>query len=150
MTELTNEQYVEIEDGYDEAEAAIHRAVGPDWQAGRHEPRDPEAEIVTPSLDEMAANPGATQTKYRVTYNRVGRHGGRNGSPAPAPLTVWAVDAEGLAEHVHKDIRPYLLSRDTEVVVDLERMAGSIFAGMNNGGSFSIEAVQVAEGGVTR
>ncbi|MFJ2259519.1 hypothetical protein ACIOKD_14455 [Streptomyces sp. NPDC087844] len=119
--------------------------LGPDWQAGRHEPRDPEAEITTPSLDEMAAAPGATQTKYRVTYDRVGRHGGRNGSKAPAPLTVWAVTADGLAEHIHKDIRPYLLSRDSEVVVDLEAMRGQIYTGCNNGGSFTIEALQVAE-----
>lgn len=135
---------------YDEAEAAIQRAVGPDWQAGRHEPRDPEAGITTPSLDEMAKNPGGTQTKYRVTYERVGRHGGRDGRPAPAPLTVWALDAEGLAEHVRKDIRPYLLSPWYEVAVDLEAMRGQIFAGMNNGGGFTIEVVQVAEGGDAR
>jgi hypothetical protein len=131
---------------YDEAEAAIHRAVGPDWQACRHEPRDPEAEIITPSLDEMAKNPGATQTKYRVTYARVGRHGGRDGSKPPAPLTVWALDADGLAEHVHKDIRPYMLSRDYDVMVDLEKLRGSIFTG-SYGGSFAVEVLQVAEGG---
>jgi hypothetical protein len=125
----------------------IARKTGPDWQAGRHEPRDPEAEITTPSLDEMAQAPGATQTKYRVTYQRIGRHGGRDGSKPPAPLTVWAVTADGLAEHILKDIRPYLLSQDVEVVVDLEDMTGMVFAGMNNGGSFTIEAVQVAEGG---
>lgn len=121
--------------------------LGPDWQAGRHQPRDPEAEISTPSLDEMAEAPGATQTKYRVTYDRVGRHGGRDGSKPPAPLTVWAVTAEGLEEHIYKDVRPYLASRGVEVVVDLDAMRGSIFAGMNNGGSFTLEALQVAEGG---
>jgi hypothetical protein len=150
VTGLTPAQRAEIEAGYAEAEAAIKRAVGPDWQAGRHEPRDPEAEITTPSLDEMAANPGATQTKYRVTYERVGRHGGRNGSKPPAPLTVWAIGADGLAERIHKDVRPYLLSSDIEVVVDLERMRGQILAGFNNGGSFGIEVVQVAEGGEPR
>lgn len=112
---------------------------GPDWQAGRHQPRDPEAAIITPSLDEMAANPGATQTQFRVTYQRVGRHGGRNGSPPPAPLTVWAIGADGLAEHIHKDTGPYLTSRDVEVAVDLEAMRGWIFAGCNNGGSFTVE-----------
>ncbi|MFF2964293.1 hypothetical protein ACFVT1_36625 [Streptomyces sp. NPDC057963] len=79
-------------------------------------------------LDEMATAPGATQTKYRVTYQRVGRHGGRNGSPAPAPLTVWAVTADGLAKHIAKDVRPYILSSGAEIAVDLE-------------------ALQVAEGG---
>lgn len=125
----------------------IAMKMGPDWQAGRHQPRDPEAEITTPSLDEMAAAPGATQTKYRVTYNRVGRHGGRNGSKPPAPLTVWAVTADGLAEHIAKDIAPYLLSSGAEVAVDLEKMSGFIFAGFRNAGSFTIESLQVAEGG---
>ncbi|MEU2062868.1 hypothetical protein [Streptomyces sp. NPDC013455] len=120
---------------------------GPDWQAGRHQPRDPEAEITTPSLEEMAEAPGATQTKYRVTYARVGRHGGRNSSPAPAPLTVWAVTADGLAEHIHRDVRPYLSSPHIEVAVDLDTMRGQIFAGVSNGGTFTLEAVQVAEGG---
>jgi hypothetical protein len=120
-------------------------SVGPDWQAGRHEPRDPEQAIVTPSLDEMAASPGATQTQFRVTYDRVGRHGGRNGSPAPAPLTVWAIGADGLAEHVMKDVRPYLASREVEVFVDLESMRGHIVVGFNNGGSFVVEQLAVAE-----
>ncbi|MFD4855070.1 hypothetical protein [Streptomyces atratus] len=131
----------------DETLREIALAVGPDWQAGRHEPRDAEAEIVTPSLDEMATAPGATQTKYRVTYQRVGRHGGRNGSPAPAPLTVWAVTADGLAEHIAKDVRPYILSSGAEVTVDLETMTGSVFAGFRTAGAFTLEAVQVAEGG---
>jgi hypothetical protein len=123
-----------------EALADIAVSTGPDWQAGRHEPHDPEAEITTPSLD-------ATQTKYRVTYDRVGRHGGRNGSNPPAPLTVWAVTADGLAEHIAKDVRPYLLSRGAEVVVDLEKMSGFVLARFQNAGTFTIEAVQVTEGG---
>lgn len=144
MPDLTTN---DVADAYAEAERAIKRATGPDWQAGRHEPRDPEAEITTPSLDEMAEAPGATQTKYRVTYDRVGRHGGRNGSPAPKPLTVWAVTADGLAAHIHKHVGRYLLSCETEVIVDLENMRGQILAGMNNGGSFTLEVLQVAEGG---
>ncbi|MFE5090637.1 hypothetical protein ACFRCI_09580 [Streptomyces sp. NPDC056638] len=135
------------EQQYAEMLRDIALAVGPDWQAGRHEPRDAEAEITTPSLDEMATAPGETQTKYRVTYQRVGRHGGRNGSPAPAPLTVWAVTAGGLAEHIAKDVRPYILSSGAEVAVDLETMTGSVFAGFRTAGTFTLEAVQVAEGG---
>jgi hypothetical protein len=127
--------------------AAMAMKLGPDWQAGRHEPRDPETAIITPSLDEMAKAPGATQTQYRVTYDRVGRHGGRNGSPAPAPLTVWAVTADGLAEHINKDIRPYLLGQYSEVHVDLEQMRGFIYSGMSNGGSFTIEALATTEAG---
>ena len=127
--------------------AAIAMKAGPDWQAGRHQPRDPEAEITTPSLDEMAVAPGATQTKYRVTYTRVGRHGGRDGSKPPAPLTVWAVTADGLAERIAQDVAPYLLSGGAEVVVDLAAMSGYILAGFRTAGDFTLEAVQVAEGG---
>lgn len=130
----------------DETLREIALAVGPDWQAGRHEPRDPEAAIVTPSLDEMAAAPGATQTQFRVTYERVGRHGGRSGRPAPAPLECWAIGPDGLAERIAKDVRPYVASREVEVHVDLEQMTGFIFTGFNNGGSFTIEQLAVAEG----
>ncbi|MGY0023703.1 hypothetical protein ACVHNB_32635 [Streptomyces sp. YJ-C3] len=128
-------------------DAEMLRKLGPDWQAGRHEPRDPEAEIITPSLDEMAAAPGATQTKYRVTFARVGRHGGRNGSRPPAPLTLWAVTAEGLAEHIAHYIEPYILSSGAEVVVDLDAMTGSVLAGFRNAGTFTIEALLVQEDG---
>lgn len=123
-------------------------ALGPDWQAGRHMPRDPEAAIITPSLDEMAAHPGTTQTQYCVTYGRVGRHGGRNSaSPAPQPLTVWVVSADALSERIAEDARPYLLSSSFDVLVDLDEMAGSIFCGFQNGGSFTIERLAVFEGG---
>lgn len=126
--------------------ADMARRLGPDWQAGRHEPRDPEAEITTPSLDEMAVVPGASQTKYRVTFDRVGRHGGRDGSKPPAPLTVWAVTANGLADHIAACVEPYILSSDAEVVVDLDTMTGKVLAGFRNAGTFTIEAVQVAAG----
>ncbi|MEV8548379.1 hypothetical protein AB0L04_00790 [Streptomyces glaucescens] len=105
------------------------------------------AETPTPTLDEMVASPGATQTLYRVVYERVGRRGGRDGSPPPAPLTVWATSADSLAAHIHKDTRRYLASRETEVVVDLENLRGHIFAGFNNGGGFRLEVVTTAEGG---
>ncbi|MFG3660295.1 hypothetical protein [Streptomyces sp. NPDC047706] len=113
---------------------------------------DPErptlAETPTPSLDEMAQAPGATQTLYKVVYERVGRRGGRDGSPPPAPLTVWATSADSLAAHIHKDTRRYLTSRETEVVVDLEELKGYILAGFNNGGGFRLEVVATA--GVAR
>ncbi|MFJ1964861.1 hypothetical protein [Streptomyces massasporeus] len=109
--------------------------------------RPPLSETPTPSLDEMAQAPGATQTLYRVVYERVGRRGGRDGSPPPPPLTVWATSADSLAEHIHHDVRRYLASRETEVTVDLENMRGCIFAGFNNGGGFRLEAVATADGG---
>jgi hypothetical protein len=126
--------------------AETARKLGPDWQAGRHEPRDPEAEIITPSLDEMAKAPGSTQTQYRVKFARVGRHGGRDGSRPPAPLTVWAVTADGLAEHIAQYVKPYILSSGAEVGVDLESMSGIVYAGFRNAGTFTIETLQVAAG----
>jgi hypothetical protein len=146
---LTPDERASINEMYAAADRAMRMKVGPDWQAGRHQPRNPEAEITTPSLDEMAAAPGAAQTKYRVTYDRVGRHGGRDGSKPPAPLTVWAVTAEGLAEHIAKDVAPYILSSGAEVAVDLDAMNGRIFAGCRSAGTFSLEELQVAEA-VTR
>ncbi|AZM53302.1 hypothetical protein DMA15_12470 [Streptomyces sp. WAC 01529] len=130
----------------DDSLREISLVVGPDWQAGRHEPRDPDEALVTPSLDEMAAAPGATQAQYRVTYDKVGRHGGRSGQPAPAPLTVWAIGSDGLAGHIAKDVRPYLASGGVEVHVDLELMQGTIFTGYRSGGTFAIEQLAVAEG----
>lgn len=133
--------------------SAIEPATGSDsghaWrtQPVLDEPRPDLAEASTPSLDEMAEAPGATQTLYKVVYERVGRRGGRDGSPPPMPLTVWALDADGLAEHIYQDVRRYLTSREAEVVVDLEKMTGFILAGFSTGGTFTIEALHVAEGG---
>jgi hypothetical protein len=111
------------------------------------EPRPALAEVPTPTLDEMAEAPGATQTLYKVVYERVGRRGGRDGSPPPPPLTVWAMSADSLAEHIAKDTRRYLTSRETEVIVDLEKMTGFILAGFNNAGTFRLEELATAEGG---
>jgi len=104
--------------------------------------------IETPDLDRLTTaltDPDAEQALYRVTYERVGRRGGRNGSTPPPPLTVWAMSADDLAEQVHRDIRQYLLSQDSDVAVDLEQMRGQIFAGMNNGGTFTIEQLASSE-----
>ncbi len=109
--------------------------------------RDPAVELITPSLDDMAANPGGTQTLYQVTYQRVGRRGGRDGSTPPAPLTTWAVSPDHLAELIAKDVSPYLLSDDIDITVDLDAGRGLILAGFNNGGSFTIEALTTAAGG---
>lgn len=133
-------------------ESAARHVSGHAWrtQPAFDEQRPALAEVPTPTLDEMAKAPGATQTLYKVVYERVGRRGGRDGSPPPPPLTVWVLDADSLADHIHKDVRRYLASRETEVVVDLETMRGCIFAGMNNGGSFVLETVAVAEDGEAR
>ncbi|MFF7991733.1 hypothetical protein ACFZDG_18310 [Kitasatospora xanthocidica] len=109
--------------------------------------RDRAEEWITPSLDDMAANPGGAQTLYRVTYQRVGRRGGRDGSQPPAPLTTWAVSPDHLAELIAKDVSPYLLSDDIDITVDLDAGRGRILVGFNNGGSFTIEALTTAAGG---
>lgn len=109
------------------------------------EPRPALAEVPTPTLDEMVAAPGATQTLYEVTYGRVGRRGGRDGSPPPAPLTVWATSADTLARHIAHDVGRYLLSSDAEVAVDLEEMNGYVIAGVRTAGTFELTALHVAE-----
>lgn len=111
------------------------------------EPRPALAEVPTPTLDEMAKAPGATQTLYKVVYERVGRRGGRNGSPPPAPLTVWATGPDNLAEHIAKDTGRYLLSSGAEVVVDLEKMSGFIVSGFRNAGTFQLEELATNAGG---
>jgi len=123
------------------------RVSGLAWrtQPAFDEPRPTLTE--TPTLDEMAAAPGATQTLYKVVYERVGRRGGRDGSPPPAPLTVWSTSADNLAAYIAKDTRRYLASRETEVIVDLEKMSGFILAGFNNAGTFHLQAVVVNDGG---
>jgi hypothetical protein len=138
--------------GSPETHHEAHSDSGHAWrtQPAFDEPRPALAEVPTPPLEEMAQAPGATQTLYKVVYGRIGRRGGRDGSPAPAPLTVWATSADSLAEHIAKDTRRYLLSRETEVIVDLEKMTGFIVAGFNNAGSFAIEALHVAEAGEGR
>lgn len=75
---------------------------------------------------------------YTVTFDRVGRRGGRDGSTPPAPLTVHATTPDDLAREVHEYVRPFLGSRD------LETMTGGILAGMNNGGGFTIAAAETA------
>lgn len=107
--------------------------------------RQLEDALITPALDDMAAAPGAAQTLYRVTYERVGRRGGRDGSQPPAPLTTWAVSPDHLADLVAKDVSPYLLSRDIGIDVDLGSCKGAIYSGLNNGGSFTIEQLAVRQ-----
>lgn len=95
--------------------------------------------IETPGLDRLlAARPDAEQALYRITYERVGRRGGRNGSPPPPALTMWGLDADDLAERIHGDVRQYLGSRFYDVSVDLEQMRGWIVT-TSTAGTFTIE-----------
>ena len=120
-----------------------HIAIEPD-------PVRPEAHelIETPDLDRLTdalADPGSELVLYRVTYRRVGRRGGRNGSAPPPALTVWAMNADDLALQVHRDVRQYLGSHFFEVLVDLEQMRGSIVTS-SLAGSFTVERIAEAPG----
>ena len=107
--------------------------------------REREDAILSPTPEEMAdavSDPDAKLRIYTVTYQRVGRRGGRDDrfGPPPPPLVCQAMTGEALADRIYDDVFRYLLSTDVDVWVDLERMAGGIFCGFNNGGSFTITA----------
>lgn len=78
-------------------------------------------------------------SRYLVTFERVGRRGGRDGSTPPAPLTVDAADGEHLAVHVLAYVRPFLASRGLDVVIDLEKGTGFLLAGFHTAGEFTVE-----------
>lgn len=78
-------------------------------------------------------------TRYRVTFERVGRRGGRDGSTPPAPLTVDAEGGEHLAMHVLAYVRPFLASRGLDIVIDLEKGSGFLLAGFHTAGEFTVE-----------
>ncbi|MFE9844694.1 hypothetical protein [Streptomyces goshikiensis] len=77
---------------------------------------------------------------YRITFDRIGRHGGRSGAPAPAPIER-ALTGDALADSIALYARQFLGSPSFEVVVDLESRNGFIFAGFRTVGSFSIAEV---------
>jgi hypothetical protein len=76
----------------------------------------------------------AATTQYRVTFDRIGRG-------ARGLVKEWdAVDADDLASIIYGFARSHLASREYAVLVDLDKMAGSIEYGRF--GTFTIaEAV---------
>lgn len=72
---------------------------------------------------------------YTVTFDRIGRNHNAQ------PLSVVAGTADDLAAAVYKYARQFLASNDVEVVANLTTLTGSIFCGMQSGGSFTIEKV---------
>ncbi|MFB7739587.1 hypothetical protein ACFC08_35610 [Streptomyces sp. NPDC056112] len=82
--------------------------------------------------------------EYRVTFDRIGRRGGRDGSAAPEPI-VRSFGGDQLADSIALYARPFIASRAFEVVVDMEKMNGFIVAGFHNAGSFTIEQLAVAQ-----
>jgi hypothetical protein len=78
-------------------------------------------------------------SRYLVTFERVGRRGGRDGSPPPAPLATAASSGEHLAVQVLAYVRPFLASRGVDVVIDLEEGRGFLLAGFHTAGEFTVE-----------
>ncbi|TDD68584.1 hypothetical protein [Actinomadura rubrisoli] len=105
-----------------------------------------QAAILTPP-DEFAEAIGAQQRSYRVTFQRIGRTGGRDGTAPPEPLVARVLNADVLADRIYQYARPFLRSRDVEVAVNLDEMRGLILCGCNNGGTFTIESLDEATGG---
>jgi hypothetical protein len=77
--------------------------------------------------------------RYLITFERVGRHGGRDGSTPPAPLTVETDDNDQLVLQVLAYARPFLASRGLEITIDLDEGRGWLLAGFRNAGEFTIE-----------
>lgn len=77
--------------------------------------------------------------RYLITFERVGRHGGRDGSTPPAPLTVETDDDGQLLLQVLAYARPFLASRGLEITIDLDAGRGWLLAGFRNAGEFAIE-----------
>lgn len=78
-------------------------------------------------------------SSYLITFERVGRRGGRDGSTPPAPLTVAASSGEHLAEQVLAYTRPFLGSRGVDIVIDLDEGRGFLLAGFHTAGEFTVQ-----------
>lgn len=74
-------------------------------------------------------------SSYFVTFDRIGRN------RSVEPLTVDADSDDSLAEKIYRYAKPHLISRDIEVTVDCETGRGQIWAGWNNGGTFTVETI---------
>lgn len=72
-----------------------------------------------------------------VTFDRIGRHGGRDGSPAPAPITR-DLGGDQLADSIAMYARRFLASPDFEVVLDEDQGTGLILAGVRTAGTFTV------------
>lgn len=74
---------------------------------------------------------------YKVTFSRLGR-----GAP-PEPFTVSSEnsDPDELASHIFTVARKRLISRDVEVVVDVEDLSVRVYAGFQNAGEGVLELV---------
>lgn len=69
---------------------------------------------------------------YLVTFERIGRN--RN----PSELWATVANPQDLAAQIYRHARPHLGSKDMEVAVDREAMAGEILCGLRSGGRFTL------------
>lgn len=77
----------------------------------------------------------AETTAYRCVFERIGRN-----HDVP-PLVVE--NADDLLDHVYVYARPYILSHDMDIAVDLNEMRGQILVGgIRNAGQFTIEKLE--------
>ncbi|THA56141.1 hypothetical protein [Streptomyces sp. A1136] len=76
----------------------------------------------------------------RITFNRIGRHGGQSGQPAPAPIER-ALTGEALANSIALYARRFLASTSFEVLLDSEAGRGQILAGFRDAGTFTVEPI---------
>lgn len=71
---------------------------------------------------------------YKVTFERIGR---RRDLP---PQVFAAKDADELAAKVYNFGRPYLMSRDVAMDLDMEQGRGEFLCGFRSGGTFTFVA----------
>lgn len=83
--------------------------------------------------------------QFRVTFDRVGRRGGRDGSPAPEPI-VRSLAGDQLADSIALYVRQFLASPSFEVFLDTETGRGHILTGFRTAGTFTVEQVAVSGG----
>ena len=69
---------------------------------------------------------------YLAKFDRISRNHN------VAPLAVHG-DADAIAEQIYRYAKPKVVSRDVEIVVDLEKLSGTIFCGFHVVGSFTLE-----------
>lgn len=69
---------------------------------------------------------------YRAKFDRISRNHN-------VPDLSVDGSAQNIAEQVYRYAKPKVASRDVEVIVDLEALKGTIYCGMQVGGSFTLE-----------
>jgi len=73
-------------------------------------------------------------TSYIAGFDRISRN-------HDVPSLAVSGDADSIAEQVRRYARPKCASSDISVVVDLDKLTGTIFAGFHFVGSFTLTEV---------